>query len=296
MKTYLTQLMADFSYPEEAASVLLDAYRRICEHAEISARFHAFLEEYEKDYRADIMQMYRYVLSCAEVLSVHRYTLALLLFLCLSKGLKNHYRQQHLQEDMWLEGMRDLKYKLIECHLVKGVWGSFVANWFVRFFTLAYFSFGKLQFELVKFPRSYSKDGLTLTPDSDVINVHIPRTGTPLDRASQLAAYRAAAAFFMERYGLSRPVFMCESWLLFPRNLEVLSPESNLRQFISDYEIVTWGEYADYAEVWRLFDADNDGDPEHLPQNTSLRRAYASWIRNGEKTGWGIGVRTNAVL
>jgi hypothetical protein len=32
------------------------------------------------------------------------------------------------------------------------------------------------------------------------------------------------------------------------------------------------------------------GNVDELPQDTSLRRAYAEWIRNGEPTGWGYGV------
>jgi hypothetical protein len=32
-------------------------------------------------------------------------------------------------------------------------------------------------------------------------------------------------------------------------------------------------------------------DPEKLPTNTSLRRAYAEYLKNGGKVGWGIGYK-----
>ena len=74
------------------------------------------------------------------------------------------------------------------------------------------------------------------------------------------------------------------------RNREVLSEKSNLYAFLGDYDVFEQGEYDDYTQVWRLFDRNFDGCVDHLPQNTSLRCAYADWIRRGEKTGWGYGV------
>ena len=59
---------------------------------------------------------------------------------------------------------------------------------------------------------------------------------------------------------------------------------------MNDYEIISSGEYNGYGEVWRLFDRMYDGDVDHLPMDSSLRRAYAELIRNGEKTGWGRGL------
>ena len=59
---------------------------------------------------------------------------------------------------------------------------------------------------------------------------------------------------------------------------------------MNDYDIVSSGEYSNYNEVWRLFDKNYDGDPSHLPTDSSLRRAYAELISRGERTGWGKGV------
>ena len=59
---------------------------------------------------------------------------------------------------------------------------------------------------------------------------------------------------------------------------------------MDDFDVFTSGEYSNYSEIWRLFDTEYDGDPDHLPANTSLRRAYVDLIRRGEKTGWGKGV------
>ena len=170
------------------------------------------------------------------------------------------------------------------------IFSSIPAAWYEGFFRMNRFGFGKLQFERWRFGMHYEKDGLVLTPDSEVLNVHIPRTGTRLDPESLRSSYREAAAFYEKQWEGRPLVFVCHSWLLFPPNREVLSPTSNLYAFLSDYEIADWGEDPDYSEVWRLFDVQYEGDVEKLPQDTSLRRAYADWIRKGRKVGWGYGV------
>ncbi len=173
--------------------------------------------------------------------------------------------------------------------MVKGVCGTFVLKWFWGFYKLERFALGRLQFEIVEFGSEYEKNGLSLSADSRVINVHIPRTGTHLDRESVLTSYRLAADFYRPIIG-EKIAFVCSSWLLFPRNKKLLKPGANLISFIDDYDIYASGEYPNYTEVWRLFDTEFDGDVSHLPADSSLRRAYIDLISRGEKTGWGKGV------
>jgi len=287
MREYLVWFMERFDYPQEARETLLGAYDAVCM---AQGRFEELLKRYADDINCDMNRMMDEMGALSEATGVHEYTGKLLLFICLSETLRGYYRSEGIDEEIWVTSMFDLKYKLIECRLVHGVWGSFVAGWFVGFFRLTRFGFGKLQFELIQMGRHYRKNGLKLMPESPVVNIHIPRTGGRLDGEGMSAAYAQAAAFFKARYELKRAVFVCSSWLLFQRNLEVLSPDSNLRRFIQCFDIVDQGEYADYAQVWRLFDRDYTGDVELLPQDTSFRRAYADWIRKGEKTGWARGV------
>ena len=228
--------------------------------------------------------------ALAAAVGVHEYTAKLLLCLCMSRTLREYYRKAGFSEKIWFTCMCDLKYKAVECRLVHGIWGSFVSEWFIRFFRMTRFGFEKLQFELISFEKDYAKNGVCLTPGSTVINVHIPRTGGRLDEAGLKSSFKQAAAFFRENFQTEPIVFVCSSWLLFPKNLEVLSPSSNLYRFISLFDLIAHGEYADYSQVWRLFDKEYQGDVDQLPQDTSFRRAYADWIRKGEKTGWGDGV------
>ena len=186
--------------------------------------------------------------------------------------------------------MYDLKYKIIECHLVHNVWGSFVASWFPGFFYLNRFGFGKLQFEIIKFNDEYEKDGIKLTTESKVLNVHIPRTGGRLDEESRKLSYAMAAEFYKDRLGGEPIIFVCSSWLLFPKHYEMMKPTSNLYAFMADYDVFKSGLYDNYGQTWRLFDTPYNEDHSKLPQNTSLRREYVKLMDSGEKTGWGRGV------
>lgn len=172
---------------------------------------------------------------------------------------------------------------------MKGVWGSFVARWFRGFFLLERFALGRLQFELIRFGRDYKINGVELTPESWVINVHIPRSGKRLSPEATANAYAMAAEFYAERLCGAPAVFVCDSWLLFPKNKEIMKEGSNLLLFISDYELYDSGYYEDYHEVWRLFDKDYDGDTSRLPCDSSLRKEYIRLIENGEKIGYGKG-------
>ena len=289
MKRYLIGFFEEFDYPHKARVSLLSAFDRLWATPEaregLSALLHAYGRGMEQDMKAALETMR----ELSALSGIHEYEGALLLFLCYTKDLEGYYRKAGLSREIYRSSMLDLKYKLLECKLVHNIWGAFVAWWFPWFFTLRRFGFGRLQFEQIPFGEHYTGGGITLTPESPVINVHIPRTGERLDRESTLASYRAAAAFFAPRIG-DPVVFVCHSWLLFPKNKELLRPGSNLLSFISDFDIFKSGLYEDYKETWRLFDRMYTGDADALPTDTSLRRAYVDLIRKGEPTGWGQGV------
>ena len=290
MRKYLEDFWKEFDYPQEGAEALLLAFDRIHERPETAAEFRELLSCYEADRMYDFGKLLERAAAVSEKCGVHPYTGKLLLLCGMSKQLKQYYEEEGIAESIWKTSMYDLKYKLIECKSVHDIYGTFVAGWFVGFFQLWRFGFCKLQFEMVDFKRTYEKNGVSLAPQSKVINVHIPRTGTKLDRESMQRSYAEAAAFYRKQFGMERVVFVCHSWLLFPKNKEILSPQSNLYAFISDFDIIESEEYDNYGEIWRLFDVFYDGNPDHLPQDSSLRRGYADWIRKGIKTGCAYGV------
>lgn len=289
VKTNVTDLMTRLDFPADAQVTLLGALDRIGGDSVAAAWLGSLMAHYEKSERCHYRQMLADVTALGQVLGLHEYTVSMLLFLCLGEKLKARYAERGIDEAVYYATMADLRYKLEECRLVHGVVGSFVASWFSGFFDLTRFALGRLQFEIIKTSKDWTVGGELLPAGSPAINVHIPRTGTRLDHAEVEDAYRRAAAWFADVFDGRPPVFTCHSWMLDPWHLTVLAPTANMAAFYRDFEIVESGSYADYGSLWRLFDCAWTGDPDALPADSSLRRAYVERVRRGEPTGWGRG-------
>jgi hypothetical protein len=283
-------MMERLSFPADARAVLDAALRDIAADAEATAWLCRAVAEYEKNVGPlDYKRLLKEGAAHSERLGMHGFTMSMLFFLCLGHPLLRRYAACGISEAVFDNTMADLRYKLEECRLVYGVVGSFVPSWFIGFFELTRFGLGRLQFEIVHTKRDHMVGGALLPAGSAAINVHIPRSGERLRHDAVMDSYRAAAEWFADRFPEGEPVFTCHSWLLYPWNLEVLATGSNLAAFIGDYEVVESEDYGDYQEVWRLFDCHFTGSAADLPQDSSLRRAYADRIARGEPTGYGRG-------
>lgn len=290
MREYLISFFDEFSYDARDTLTLLDTYEKIseCEVARelLLATLSAYGENYKLDYNTEILSRAKRI---SEITGIHSYTVELLVFICMTKSLRKYYALEKIGMQIYRDSVLDLKWKLEECKAVKGICGSFVAPWFVGFFDLTRFALGRLQFELIKFPFEYDNDGILLKKDESlVINVHIPRTGTPMDKESCDLSYARAREFFKGEVGENCP-FVCHSWLLFPENKNIVPPHSNTYRFMSEYLVWKW-EYNDGEDLWRLFDTD-EKDPGKLPADTTLRRCYVDHLKRGGRVGWGLGIK-----
>lgn len=221
--------------------------------------------------------------------NVCEYTAYMLLLICMVPELHKRYIQKGIEDKLFYETMRDLKYKLEECRLVHGKIGTFVPAWYKGFFEMKIFALGRLQFELNHTWFDCTVDGIHIPKGTKVLSVHIPRTGTKLEHSLVLDSYKQASNFFQDEFD-GNIIFICNSWLLYPWNREILKDGSNLAKFYDDFTIVSSGEYENYSEVWRLFDCIYDGNPDNLPDDSSLRRAYIERIKSGRPIGHGTGV------
>ncbi len=229
------------------------------------------------------------VKQIAENNNISPYTAYMLLFICMSPILKRKYTQIGISDKIFFDTMHDLRFKLEECRLIHGKCGTFVPTWYKGFFEMRIFALGRLQFEINHTWFDCAVDGIVIPKGTKVLSVHIPRTNTRLEHSLVIDSYRQAAEFFKEEFD-GDIIFICNSWLLYPWNRTILNDGSNLAQFYDDFTIVSSGEYQNYSEVWRLFDCLFDGNPDNLPNDTSLRRAYIERIKSGEPIGHGTGV------
>ena len=292
MIEYVLSFMDELGFDKEAVTSLSADIEKISANEDAKALFAGAVYEYERDINSDYTALRETAKRAGEMVGVHTYSAELLLFICFSKHLRELYHLRCISDRIWFDSMSDLKWKLWECKAVKGIWGSFVAGWFPGFFNLTRFALGRLQFEIVAFDGEYEKDGKKLKKGDKVINVHIPRTLTPLDKKSRDDAYSQAAEFFRDMTDGAPIAFVCSSWLLYPEAEKILPAHSNIRGFMADYDIIrskTNGE-GEYGDMWRLFDMDFTGDLNDYPEDSSLRRAYKKFLLDGNRTGSGYGV------
>ncbi len=84
--------------------------------------------------------------------------------------------------------------------------------------------------------------------------------------------------------------FVCHSWLLYPQHRAVFDQFANLGAFVRRFDIISFETTPDFGNAWRVFSVNYDGDPDKLPQNTRLRRAFVEYMRSGGTFGDGFGV------
>lgn len=295
-KTYIENICTELDFPNDAVVEMLAAWKAVETEPEALKIWQKWLIEYEKagygsektavpmDFKAALAD----IDIAAEKAGIHKYTAELLFFLCLTGQLKLFYGEQNIDLKIWHDSCMDLHWKLMECHKVYGIWGSFVAWWFSGFFELKLFALGRLQFELIDFPAEYERvrgsrpEGMT-----KAINVHIPSCGK-LDMEECHASYRNAAKFFADAFPGDKVAFVCDSWLLFPPHKEMLGPESGIVKFMAEYDIYLRNDSDD--DLWRVFNCMDLSNPDALPEDTSLQRAYRNWILAGKKAGIGEGI------
>ncbi len=225
----------------------------------------------------------------AEALHIHTYTASLaFLFYCAVK-LRDRYKKEGLPDELFIDTIKDLKYKNDECVAVKGITGTFVRDWFRWFFQLKRFAFGRFQFEEVPFGKeTFTVDGLTVAPGDIIINVHIPYSGIPMTDELRLDAYKKAYSFYKKRFGKKEIPFMCHSWLLYNEE-GFIPPKGNIYAFQNEFHIIEACEDEANRDVWRPFLSDTS-DHSALPETSSLQRHLKKWLLDGKHFGEGFGV------
>ncbi len=289
MKDYILSFCKEFGYPTEAEAALASAYDNLCQHQEAITVFDDNLRLYSDNISSDDGEILSALDKAAELCGTHRYTIHLLFYICLSKQTRKAYEERNIPYQVFYDSMYDLRCKLMECHKMHGIWGSFVAWWFKRFFDLTRFALGRLQFETIEFNKHYEKNGNILNPGDVVLNIHIPSRG-PFPHEACMESYRKAAEFYKNVFKGRPTAFVCHSWLLYPEHRNFLPENSNILSFMNDFDIISSEDDPNFGNLWRIFHQDYKGDISQLPRETSLQRAYVDWISKGNGVGNGFGV------
>ena len=280
MKNYICKFMQEQSFPKEAVGCVCGAYEVFKEDKE----FLFLLENFYNDETINVDGEKGTLFQIAERKGQSFYTAKLLFYICLSKELKKEYLKSGFDEDFWRENMADLHCKMMECFNVHGVWGIFSAGWFSSVFRMKTFTLGRMCYNTGIYDgEDIHIGGRTVTNGDEFISIHIPSNGKPFDAYTRLDSYRRAYEFF------KISLFRCDSWLLYPKNKEILDKRSNIVSFMDDFKLIKSYEYPDNRIMWRIFGDKYLLPCEELPRNSSLRKAYADLLCRGERPGSGVG-------
>jgi hypothetical protein len=290
MRTYLEEFCQEIDFPKEAIEALGAACSQLEEHKEGKLKFLELVEYFKehsekKEHKSIISRLN----AIGEETGINQYTLHMLYAIALSKHTRVLYEQKGISHEIFLDTMYDLKAKLMECYQLHEVWGTEVFWWEIDLFNLSLIALGRLQFEVIEYEGEYEGEMYNLKNGDKVLNMHIP-SGKPLDCKECKESFKKAAEFYKE-YFVDRPVaFVCMSWLLYPAHREFLPENSNILKFMDFFHIVSWKKREDKRYLWRIFYKDWEKEPKELPRSSSLQRAYADWLINGNPAGEGHGV------
>ena len=288
MRDYLKNFLIDYNYADSDAKFLINLYDTITNNRTSFSLLNKACELYLDCDNFDFDKCASISKEIARLINVSYYSTDLLLLVLLSFRAKKFYIQKNISDKIFYDTMLDIRYKLEECKLCKGVIGTFVFWWFNGYFNLKRFAFGRLQFEIKELPEDFVSKDVFLPKGSKVINTHIPRSGMPLDEDSCNQSFLMAKNFFRDEFNSQKVPFICHTWLFYSGFVNLLQENTNLYKFCKRFTIYKEDETSG-QDLWRFFDTE-EKDFKKLPTNTSLRKRYVEYLLNGGKTGSGLGI------
>lgn len=241
----------------------------------------SLLAHFEKDY--DFQATQPLVDALGAETGQSPYSIWLLLLLLAAQKARSLFPGEKIYWDTF----SDLRYKALECFDVHGIWGTFVAHWYPRFYQGRLLKLGRMEYESRPCPLDapVTVCGITVNPGDPVYSLHIPASGEPFDLAARLESYRAAAAH------LGTPLIcLCDSWLLYAEYENVFAHGSNCRDFMDDFLMLRQTPKEGFSNGWRIFGGGWTEDYPRLPENTSMQRAFKKYLLDGGTGGSGLGI------
>ena len=232
---------------------------------------------------------------CEEILEaiskesgVHRYTVDMIFLLLSLEPLHKLYQEKGYSDELFIDTMRDLTYKLYECWHVHGIWGTFVFFWYHKFFTLELFALGRLQFHRRPLPLE-SYGGIWKQGDN-VFACHIPSSG-PLKYDDVMDSLKKAHVFFADELRDGVLAIHCRSWLLYPPHANLFPKGSNLERFYNLFDVVESEEDPKNKDFFRVFGMPYSKEAlMAIEPDTTLRKNLKEFLLNGNCMGTSHGM------
>lgn len=279
-RKYILKLIQSYYFPEKAIKEFLQAYDKIQSCDESNRIFEQQIRIYEHDIMFDYAGAFQNIKNACSISGAREETGVLVFIICLTEHLSQLYQKNNIDSALFDGIIMDIKSKNEECYMMRGVYGTFVNEWFVRFFDLTKFVLGRLQFELRYIPFDIVLDDKKIKKDTLAIGVHIP-SGRPLVFEECEESFKAAYDMFLPLFDNDTVIFYCGSWLLAPDNRKLLNPDSNIVKFMDFFRVFPADTSIEH-DFWRIFGKQDCSDIKKLPRDNSLRKIYAECAEKGE--------------
>ena len=161
----------EHEFPAEAVELLSNSLELIIKNEHLYHVFTEWEQKYWENPDLDYVLLQKILEDFDGEEGISKYTFDLLFMIGISRRTWELYQKRGISREIFHDSMADMHWKLLECHQMYDIWGTFVMHWFPWWFQLKRFALGRLQFELIKFDDEYEKDGLILHKDSPVINL-----------------------------------------------------------------------------------------------------------------------------
>ena len=286
----LVKYLADFDFDKEAAESVLIAFDRILACDGLGEELAEYIEAY-KNGCLDYDALCRAAEEAAAISGIHPSEASFIYTASLCNFALPYYERAGLDKNVWYDSMMDFKWKIREHKKLHGIWGTNTAAWHKRFFSAERMAFGRLQFNLLECERDFKGKSVEVAKGQTVVTIHIPTDDrTPFSRENRVKSYKRAAEYFARFFEGGKFVFRCGTWLLHPEHRNILPEGSNIRSFLDDFELDGDSFTETSSNIWRLFYVNSwDGNPDSLPEETSLMKIYKNFIRSGGRLGSMVG-------
>ncbi len=219
------------------------------------------------------------------------YMLRLLFWLHCIPYLEQDYLRLGIEKEVLVDSLKDLVYKTRECKKYNDQCGV-TTEWFYLFFWCKMFALGRLQYQTSVYEKEiYTYGDYVLSPGDSVFKCHIPSSGRLTPELCMESLDRAYRFFEKDLKDHILPV-CCASWLLYPPYTEnVFADGSNIKVFSQMFDVVSTTDWGDKFAISQIvFGMPYAGDPDDLPQETSLQKNFVSYIKAGGSFGSGYGI------
>lgn len=280
-------VMEKHNYPDDAKEIIIRTEEKIL----ASEKANKIYDSMYRDYWIKKKNFDRFrdkVDALAEEIGEHKYTIHLVLLLNCTKPLLAEYKKKGISEDVYWNTILDLYSKGYECKENYGFWGTFVETWFMGFYNMTRFGLGRFQYEAqCEFGETYYNEfGVELFEDEPIIGMHIPSHQGPITYEYRLDSYKKAAEFFKAKFPKGKMIVECNSWLLYPDNLNIFNENSNVSDFLRDWEPLDIRRTYDFGDAWRVFGVEQEKRPlDKLTGTSGMQKAYMNWFAQGKKPG-----------